>query len=440
MKRVAIISVYRFFLITVTAVGFISCVVQKTGQLVRREEVGRIVQTLSSDAMQGRAAFTPGAEKAASFIESEFKKIGLKALSTEKGYRQPFFMNRVIPQSVKAVIGGDLIDPEDVLVISDQASVQWNNNSDVEVLSITAGESFFARYRQIVASGKHSLVFVDEALRDAFNRLQAHVVKGRVVEDLEGGAAVFVLGHEENKSFQVNFLNRIEEMPLFNVVAMIPGKSKPQEYVIFSGHYDHIGIIEPVDGDSIANGADDDASGVTAVLALAKYYKKLNNNERTLIFVAFTAEEMGGFGSRYFSRKLSPEAVVAMFNIEMIGKVSKFGNNSAFITGYEKSDFGEILQRNLEGTEFKFYPDPYPQENLFYRSDNATLAARGVPAHTISTVQIDTDKNYHTVNDEMETLDLDNITATIKAIAISSRSIISGQDSPRRIPKLNQQE
>jgi Zn-dependent M28 family amino/carboxypeptidase len=197
-----------------------------------------------------------------------------------------------------------------------------------------------------------------------------------------------------------------------------------------------LGIVKPTEGDSIANGADDDASGTTAVISLAKYFKKLNNNERTLIFVAFTAEEIGGFGSKYFSEQLNPDQVVAMFNIEMIGKESKFGKNNAFVTGYERSDFGEILQKNLEGTDFKFYPDPYPQQNLFYRSDNATLAALGVPAHTISTDQIDTDKLYHTVNDEVESLDVKNITATIKAIALSSRSIVGGKDAPKRIPKL----
>jgi Zn-dependent M28 family amino/carboxypeptidase len=196
--------------------------------------------------------------------------------------------------------------------------------------------------------------------------------------------------------------------------------------------------VKAVDGDAIANGADDDASGTTAVISLARYYKKLNNNERTLVFVAFTAEEIGGYGARYFSSQLNPEDVVAMFNIEMIGKESKFGKNAAFITGYDKSDFGEILQKNLEGTDFKFHPDPYPSQNLFYRSDNATLAALGVPAHTISTVQIDTDKFYHTVKDELETLNVSNIYSTIKAIALSARSIISGTDTPKRIPKLKQ--
>jgi Zn-dependent M28 family amino/carboxypeptidase len=122
-----------------------------------------------------------------------------------------------------------------------------------------------------------------------------------------------------------------------------------------------------------------------------------------------------------------------MFNIEMIGKPSKFGKNNAFITGYERSDFGKILQKNLKGTGFKFYPDPYPNQNLFFRSDNATLAKLGVPAHTISSDKIDKDKLYHSVDDEFETVDVKNITEIIKAIAISSGSIISGEDTPSKV-------
>ena len=132
---------------------------------------------------------------------------------------------------------------------------------------------------------------------------------------------------------------------------------------------------------------------------------------------------------------MNPDAVVAMFNIEMIGKESKFGRNAAFITGYEKSDFGKILQSNLTGTDFTFHPDPYPSQRLFYRSDNATLARLGVPAHTISTDQIDIDKLYHSVNDEFESLAMDNIVQTIKAIALSARGIVAGTETPQRIKK-----
>jgi Zn-dependent M28 family amino/carboxypeptidase len=169
------------------------------------------------------------------------------------------------------------------------------------------------------------------------------------------------------------------------------------------------------------------------VITLAKYFKALGNNERTLVFAAFTAEEIGGLGSQYFSRQLEPAKVAAMFNIEMIGTESKWGKNSAYITGFEKTNMGELLQKNLEGSGFTFHPDPYTDQQLFYRSDNATLARLGVPAHTISTSKMDSEKNYHTVDDEVETLDLSNMAMIIRAIALSSRNIISGKDTPTRV-------
>lgn len=226
-----------------------------------------------------------------------------------------------------------------------------------------------------------------------------------------------------------------EQVQLSNVVGVLPGKSKPNEYVIFSGHFDHLGINSRnlQNNDSIYNGANDDAAGITAIIMLAKYFKKLNNNERTLIFAAFNAEEMGGFGATYFSKKFDPTQVVAMFNIEMIGTESKWGKNSAFITGYEKTNMGELLQKNLSGTNFTFYPDPYPTQQLFYRSDNATLARLGVPAHTISTSKMDSEPNYHKASDEVSTLDLKNMNEIIKAIALSSRGIVAGKETPTRV-------
>ena len=284
------------------------------------------------------------------------------------------------------------------------------------------------------------LILIDPKFSDLFNRVRGRSAGGSVSfksAQTESHALVFVLGSfDDVKSFNVNCEFKTQELPLFNIVGVIPGKTKPEEFVVFSGHYDHLGILKPVGKDSIANGADDDASGTTAVITLARYFKKLDNNARTIIFVAFTAEEIGEHGSTYFAKTVEPDKVTAMFNIEMIGKPSKWGQNSAFITGFERSDFGKILQKNLTGTTFNFYPDPYPDQNLFYRSDNASLARVGVPAHTISTDQIDIDKFYHTVGDEVSTLDMANITSTIRAIALSARTIVDGTDTPTRVPKL----
>ena len=232
-------------------------------------------------------------------------------------------------------------------------------------------------------------------------------------------------------TYRQNFTHRDIEM--FNVIGVLEGKSKKDEYVIVSAHYDHIGAKKEGEGDLIYNGANDDASGVTGVLALAEYFAKKGENERTIVFVAFTAEEMGLVGSRYFGKGIDAGKFVAGINLEMIGKEPKTGPKTAWLTGFERSDFGKIIQKNLEGTGYKLFPDPYTRFNLFFRSDNASLARLGVPSHTFSTTQIDIDKNYHQVSDEAETLDMGIITETIKAVARGTESIINGKDTPTRV-------
>jgi len=410
---------------------------QDVNKLIQQSDVERVIKTLASDDMRGRATFTPDIDRAAQFIESEYKQIGLKPFPGDEGFRQNFSMTRVTPVKTLVEINGKLIPADSAFASSTATTLNWSNNADVQVVKLAAGKDFRTEYRSYRSSGKNMLILVDPAFTAFFNRIRDAISKGAVSNNLSDKGLVFVLGNHDNlKSFAVNYTAKAEQLPLFNVAGIIPGKTKPNEYVVFSGHYDHLGILKPVKGDSIANGADDDASGTTAVIELARYFKNLHNNVRTLVFVAFTAEEIGEYGSQHFATTIDPDKVTAMFNIEMIGKASKFGENSAFITGFERSDFGPILQKNLEGTPFKFYPDPYPDQDLFYRSDNASLAAVGVPAHTISTDQIDIDKLYHTVKDEVSTLDMSNITATIRAIALSSQTIISGKDTPKRVPKL----
>ena len=183
----------------------------------------------------------------------------------------------------------------------------------------------------------------------------------------------------------------------------------------------------------IYNGADDDASGTTAVLTLAQYFKELGTNKRTLIFVAFTAEEMGLLGSRHFGQDVDGSQFIAVINIEMIGKHSSYGPNTAWLTGFDRSDFGTIIQKNLVGSSYTVHPDPYPTQHLFFRSDNASLAQLGIPSHTFSTAPIDSDVHYHQVSDEAATLDMEIITQTIRVIALGTRSIVSGEDTPTRV-------
>lgn len=413
---------------------------QSVNKLIKEENVTRIIKTLASDDMMGRSATRPEhIERAADFLEKEFSVIKLNKFTGLATYRQEFKKDMIIPGPVRVTINGTNIPAEQIVVSSENTRIHYSNNLTIKTIEY---DSTVKNKRQYILSKafnlvrgdtSSNLVLVDPNLEKEFNDLKSYFGK-RLVANRKG-TKIFVVGKFEVQSYSITGEQQWQPITMANIIGVIPGKSKPDEFVVFSGHYDHIGIRPPISGDSIANGADDDASGTTAVVELARYFKKARNNQRTLIFVAFTAEEIGGFGSRYFSEQLNPDKVVAMFNIEMIGKPSKWGPNFAFITGYERSDFGEILQKNLTGTPFEFKPDPYPQQNLFYRSDNATLARLGVPAHTISTDEIDIDKYYHTVNDEVETLDLKNLTATIRAIALSAQSIVSGKDTPKRIDK-----
>ncbi|HVG13051.1 MAG TPA: M28 family peptidase [Flavisolibacter sp.] len=410
----------------------LSACAQKSEDIITKSEVLRIENVLASDEMKGRRTGSPEIDKAALFIADEFKKAGLQPMGDS--HLQEFAMVRPKFISVKAEIDDAELDPKNVIVVTSATDLKVNEKMGYRLRhfnssNIKDGASLNRAARAAITAKENSVVFVDTSFSKIFPRLAG--LKRQIFKSPY--STIFILGSYQPKEFNIKAEHTIEESSLKNVVGLLPGKSKKAEYVIFSAHYDHIGIGKPLDGDSIYNGANDDAAGTTAVILLAQHYKKLANNERTLVFVAFTAEEVGGFGAQYFSQQLAPDSIAAMFNIEMIGTESKWGRNSAFITGFEKSSMGPILQEELKGSSFTFHPDPYPDQQLFYRSDNATLARLGVPAHTISTSKMDSEPNYHKPSDEVETLDLDNMTEIIKAIAKSAGSIVSGKQTPSRV-------
>jgi len=410
----------------------------QTKNAVSGATVERVLTTLAADDMQGRATGQPGQLKAAEFLASEFKRIGLQPLPGATSFMQEFPAYQSAVTSVAVTLNGTALPASQALAITSQPQLNWTGQDGVEVLVLGPTDTIQPHYREIFRPAKNLLVLLDPAQEAAFKSLAAQVSQPRISGEPNANlfSTVLVLAAgPAPAAYRVAASTATKTITLRNVVGCLPGQNpaRAAEKVIFSGHYDHLGIIKPVAGDSIANGADDDASGTTAVVALAEYFKKQGNNARALVFVAFTAEEIGGFGARYFSKQLDPKELMAMFNIEMIGKLAKFGPKTAFITGYDKSDFGKLLQANLRGTDFKFEPDPYPEQNLFYRSDNATLAKLGVPAHTISTDQIPTDKLYHSVDDEVSSLNVKNMTDVISAIARSATGIVAGQQTPTRV-------
>jgi hypothetical protein len=401
---------------------------------ITQENVQRVLTTLASDDMRGRDAFSDDAMRAARFISDEFAAIGLDMFEPGDDYLQRIPIYSVATSAVTVTLDGQTIAGERVAASIASESVEWTRDAGPEIMYVPADGNVIESWQGVRRAGGDVLMVVHPEQSETFERLMNFVNRPSRTMDMSAGTnLVMVLADiSDVQEYSVQVTAAISETLLANVVGVLPGR-RSDEIVVFGGHYDHIGIVRPVDGDSIGNGANDDASGTAAVVELARYYKGLGKPERTIQFVAFTAEESGGYGSRHYSGQLDPDQIVAMFNIEMIGKGAVEGPNTAWITGFERSTFGEILQRAVEGTEYEFYADPYPDQNLFFRSDNATLARLGVPAHSISTTPIDVDPDYHAVTDEVETLDMVHLTNTIRAIAQGATTIISGEETPTRI-------
>lgn len=423
----------RFFLIPLIFI-LIQC--QPQPYEFSEDNSSEILKTLSSDDMRGRQAFTPDIDKAADYISDKFDQIDLDELDGESDYLQKFEVLSIKVKNADIEVGGTEVSPDNFFVLGDTANIEWAETNQIETIKIAEGDNFQQRFNEIREKNVEAFVFIDESHEAIFRRYQPFFSRAsRTFPEEQSSNKVFVLSSGSSETtFSAYVTKSTDRLELANVVGKIEGNRK-DEYVVFSAHYDHIGVRQPnsANADSIANGANDNASGTTAVIELAKYFKSKGTPERTLLFVAFTAEESGGYGSKYFSKQLEPDQIMAMFNIEMIGKPAVEGPNTAWITGFEKSSFGELLQKSAEGTIYEFYPDPYPNQNLFYRSDNATLARLGVPAHTISTTPIDVDPDYHKVSDEFETIDIAHLTNTIRAISQAAVGIVSGQDTPTRV-------
>lgn len=212
-----------------------------------------------------------------------------------------------------------------------------------------------------------------------------------------------------------------------NVVGVLPG-SDPQlagEYILIDAHYDHVGVRpRPTGGDSIYNGADDDASGVVAVLEIAKAMARGSAPKRTLVFAATTGEEVGLLGTNWFIRHpvIPLDRMAANLEIEMIGRPDSLagGPGRAWLTGYERSTMGDMLASNGIPIE----PDRRPQQNFFQRSDNIAFARMGIPAHTLSSFNLHSD--YHQPSDEVEKTDPQHMAAVIDAAIHAVRLLADG--------------
>ena len=392
---------------------------------IRQRDAEDILGYLASDKLKGRVNFTKEQREAAEFISGKFKEWKLENFPGLSNYYHPFqpyparakyfdrltWNNKSLADTAFVFMPHSLVSKslgiDDFIILRAELplpdSILFNNwNDSVNVLFwIPNDTNVFAATDNVILPGnmpKSDIMIVassEEPVRIDF---------------------------KENKNYGDHILH--------NVIGMLPGKSKPEEVIVFSAHYDHVDKDVTGKKTGIFNGANDDASGTTAVMLLARYYALRNDNERTIIFCLFAGEELGLLGSRAFVNEINIYAIKAVINIEMIGSHSASGKNAYFITGSAYSDLIDILRKNTSMENFIIKDEIANQRQLYQRSDNYSFVLRGAVAHTVMSSD-DKDPCYHKTCDEVKWIDFKNMTSIIRAIAKGCQSLIAGLDTPQ---------
>ena len=333
-----------------------------------------LLTTLAHDSMEGRGTATPGGDRAARFIADEMKQLGLTP-GGDAGYLQRVPLRALPPNNA--------------------VPRPTTSNTPPRVTPPAAPPC---------ANG----YIAPAGAAPATNAGRSRLVTMPSMSSLD------TIPSEQRRTAS-------------NVIGILPGSDPAlrDEVILVLSHYDHLGIRGPgVCGDSIYNGADDDASGTVAVLEIARLLKADGPPRRTVIFASMTGEEMGMLGTRYFIQNPArPLAnVVAGFEIEMIGRPDSLagGHGKAWLTGYERSTMGDMLKQ----FGIEIVPDPRPSQSFFTRSDNYAFARMGIVAHTMSSFNLHTD--YHRPSDEASLTDFAHMTAVIGSAARAVRHLADG--------------
>ncbi len=214
-----------------------------------------------------------------------------------------------------------------------------------------------------------------------------------------------------------------------NVCGIKVGKS--DDIYAFGAHYDHIGTNDS-DADKVFNGADDNASGTSAVMALSDFFKD-KKVDQTLMFMAFDAEEIGLVGSKKLVENADYQKYLPqmkfMLNLEMLGTVSAFGEGKVYMTGSDRSDLMALMNKN-SSQSFKVVDDPYLKQQLFFRSDNVNFVNHKVVSHALSTVNMENQHHYHQKNDEIDVINIDNLSEITQGIGNSVLEMMKKNEAP----------
>jgi hypothetical protein len=438
---------------------------------VSERNVRAHMEFLASDAMQGRGSGTQFELLAGLYIASQLRQYGIEpagdegATAGQKSFIQTVRLTRrafadAPSVSFNAAGGAERrwVHGREMLVTRItterlQGALQKLRTGDKPAAGAfvlmtqeeSSGGGARQLYSQASALGQQgaAAVFVEEneALRRNWPTLGARRPELPLMIGSGSGAAgnVFVLSTDAFKELQtmadgtqISFAGTLapaETNYTWNVIGVLPGADAKlaSEVVLLSAHMDHIGVGTGQTGDRIYNGADDDASGVVAVLELARSLGAGARPRRTVYFVLFGSEERGGYGAQYFLSRppVALTQMVANLQFEMIGRPDpKVAADTLWLTGYERSNLGPELAR--QGA--RLVQDPHPAENFFQRSDNYALARRGVVAHTVSSFGLH--PQYHKPDDDIAHIDFAHMTRAINSMVAPVNWLVNSNFTP----------
>lgn len=467
-------------LLLITSVGVISsqdAARKESAPQVLERNVRAEMDFLASDAMQGRGSMTGYERIAAEYIASQFRQFGLEPAGDADASGAPGFVQRVALGSIKYT------ELPQLRVMNGKETRTWTYGKDFltsflrsastsGALQVTGAEGNLAkgavvvmtdvpenadrRARQQLISRAYSAgAAAVVMLESEANRRSRETVGASLpsVEMRAGGAAAgadasagetpFVAITLRKEAFdelskmpagtRVEFGGPTEksEAATWNAIGFLRGTDTNVEAITLTAHLDHLGVGQPVNGDAIYNGADDDASGCVAVLELARALTVAPRPRRSIYFICFGSEERGGYGARYFidHSPVPLTSIVADLTFEMLGRPDpKVPADTLWLTGYERSNLGPELAR--QGA--RLVADPHPEQNFFRRSDNYALAVRGVVAHTVSSFGLHTD--YHRPSDEANKIDFQFMTRAINSMIGPIRWLADSTFRPTWLP------
>ena len=369
--------------------------------------VCRLLSALAADSMEGRATGSRGAHRASRFIAEQFRAAGLESAG-DSGYFQRVPLVR---------------------------SLRPNARSSFELApSLAARDTFPEARRGSDVNVIARLTGSDPVLKDSVVLVDAHfdhIGLARLPIDIDSmlawqALAAPIRAEQEAWFKSSGFSDRASRR------GYQPTEEERTKMTDFSTRFaaihvnmDSIRRVQPRPRrDSVFNGADDDASGVVAVMEIARRLAAGPRPKRTIVFMTTTGEEVGLLGTRWYMQHpvVPNDALVANLEIEMIGRPDSLsgGKGRAWLTGFERSTMGDIFAAN----GLPIVPDKRPSQNFFGRSDNIAFARMGIPAHTISSFNLHED--YHQVTDEVRAVDFEHMAAVIDAATKAVDLLASG--------------